>query len=1138
MTAPAYLHLPGSVDDRSTVLLAYDFTAPSSYVTVNTADVELAVTRAGDTATRINSAGVLETVLANTARFNYDPVTLACKGLLVEGARTNSIRNNTMVGAAVGTPGTIPTSWTRTTPPTGVTFSVEAVGVVNGISYMDVRWVGTPSTGAFMSISFEATTQIAATPNSVWSDSLYLALVGGSTTNLSNLLLVIRNNNAAGTSLSQFITSNVMSSVNSTLTRYTVSTTASTFSHVDTAFVVPYLQMQITSGLAIDLTLRIGMPQLELGEFPTSVIPTSSAAVTRNADVPTVPDTSGFVNSTEGSIVAIADVVGIDTVSSQQVCALTDGTANERIAFRLNQGSNAAYLVSDGGSFQAFISSGSNSLVERTLAACYKVDDFAFYRDGTQVGTDSVGTLPAVTQLDIGHQAGGNHLNGHIQEFIYFPKRLANATLESISADGATIVYNNPTPTRRRQVLGLSEIPNDTPSGLRRFLTKMKETFEVRTAQVGSPLDANPTYRDLITAGLIRVDPNAPLTASGREFTLDTSTWITSNIPAWVTDNTNPPVPTGLTAFANTANLTLVWDTPVFANYSQTLVYRSATDDLSQAELIGSNSGNTYVDDLPPQGTPYWYWIRHESKNQLLSDFNDVSGTSTTNTPAAPTVSHTFSGDQLVISWTTPTSSLAIQYYIISYGAVAGQTVVGISQSSSFRVTADFGGARTYWSQAVDINGGLGIAGSTAVNVVSPGAPTVSQTIVNGSVALSYSSTPGSLPIARYEVRHGASWAAGTPLGSSSATRVELAINWEGDRTFHVGAYDTAGNLSTTTASVFAPSGAVASSLTAQVVDNNVLLRWSATAGTLPIATFNVYRNSVLVGSDPALFSVLFETASGSYEYEIEPIDTAGNAGTSVSTTAVVSQPPDFVLYDNQDSTFSGTATIGYFDADDSTYYTNVDPDETYEDHFTTRGWTTPQDQIDAGYPGFLVGKTVGSYEEEVDYGVTIPSTKITMSPTAAYTSGTVTQTPTLSTSPDGMAYTDYPGVWSVYASAFQYVKFKIDFAAVANGTGLADDTSDLLGIKPLSYILDVKLKTAQGVVTCDSTDVAGTAVDISSWAFIDVHAIVVTPLSTVARIAAYDFVDAPNPTEFKAFLWDTSGVRQSGDASWTVRGV
>lgn len=688
---------------------------------------------------------------------------------------------------------------------------------------------------------------------------------------------------------------------------------------------------------------------------------------------------------------------------------------------------------------------------------------------------------------------------------------------------------------------GLPNLPADTPKGLRRFLEKLKETFEIKTAVRGSPLDANPTFRDLIDAGLIKVDPNAPLTANGREFTTATTSWVTSNIPDWVTDNTLPPTPTGLTASLNTAALVLTWDEPVFSNYKQTLIYRASSNNLSSAVVIGSNTGNTYVDDLPPAGTQYFYWIRHESKSELLSDFNDVNGTSITNAPTAPTVSHSFSGDNLVISWTAPTSNLAIQYYIISYGAVAGATIAGVSQSTSFRSKADFLGARTYWVQAVDINFSIGTADSEVVTVSAPGQPSTAIAVTGGSIALSWTCTPGSLPIDHYEIRYGASWAAGTLLGTTAdADRIELVVNWTGARTFWVSAYDSAGNISDAGSAVFNPTAPSVTSVTPEVVDNNVLLKWVGSAGTLPIDHYKLYKNTVLQSTTPAQFAVVFESSAGDYTYGLAAIDTAGNEGATTSTTASVAQPPDFILFANDQSDLSGTHTDTFEDARGVLVASNDDA-ETWATHFTSRGWTTIQDQIDDGYTRYIVGKTASEYRQTVDYGTVIGSAKITLSPTTFFSYGTVTMTPTIEVSDTGAfagEETTFAGVWSAHSVLFRYVRFIIDFSAAHTGTGLADDTANLLGITPLSFVLDLKLKTYQGMTSCNSADSGGTTVDITDGDFIDVQAITVTPASTSAVIPVYDFVDAPNPTEFKILLFNTSGSRVSGTASWTIRGV
>ena len=54
------------------------------------------------TATRTNKLGLIETVAVNAPRFNYDPITLACKGLLVEETRTNLVLNSEQFSAGWG----------------------------------------------------------------------------------------------------------------------------------------------------------------------------------------------------------------------------------------------------------------------------------------------------------------------------------------------------------------------------------------------------------------------------------------------------------------------------------------------------------------------------------------------------------------------------------------------------------------------------------------------------------------------------------------------------------------------------------------------------------------------------------------------------------------------------------------------------------------------------------------------------------------------------------------------------------------------------------------------------------------------------------------------------------------------------
>ena len=76
--------------------LAIDFTTA-------VLDSRVVISRANNTATRISSNGTIEIVNANLPRFDYNPTTLLCNGLLIEGARTNLLLNALIDGTSLST---------------------------------------------------------------------------------------------------------------------------------------------------------------------------------------------------------------------------------------------------------------------------------------------------------------------------------------------------------------------------------------------------------------------------------------------------------------------------------------------------------------------------------------------------------------------------------------------------------------------------------------------------------------------------------------------------------------------------------------------------------------------------------------------------------------------------------------------------------------------------------------------------------------------------------------------------------------------------------------------------------------------------------------------------------------------------
>jgi hypothetical protein len=362
-------------------------------------------------------------------RFTYNPSTLQPLGLLIEEARTNSIRNNTMQGAVAGTPGTLPTNWS-VAGAAGLTTNVIGTGTSNGVIYVDLQVTGTSSATSYI-LAFDTTTQIAASVGQNWAWSSWIAFVGGSLSNVTTVSADFRESNSGGTQLAAGTVA--LSTLTSSLVRQSATRT---LSEATTAFIQPRLRLTITNGAAIDITLRIGLPQLELGAFATSVIPTTTTALTRNADNDdmTGSNFSSWYNASEGTL--LVEYAVNATGYNGGAAALSDGTFNNRMIIRgITTTNTAASIGVESGSTQWNNGFGGQTTAATKFALAYKTNDIAFTRNGATPLTDTVANIPTVNQLRIGADADGTiKLNGTIRRIAYYPTRLPDATLQALTA--------------------------------------------------------------------------------------------------------------------------------------------------------------------------------------------------------------------------------------------------------------------------------------------------------------------------------------------------------------------------------------------------------------------------------------------------------------------------------------------------------------------------------------------------------------------------------------------------------------------------------------------------------------------------------------------------------------------------------
>jgi hypothetical protein len=400
----------------------------------------IAFTRAS-IATYFDSGGTLRTAAAGEPRIDHDPAAagIPSLGLLIEESRTNSIRNSQAGGVVAGTPGTAPTNWGLAFSSHNITSQIVGTDTENGLTYVDIRYSGTPNSSGSIFPGVEANTQVSASNGQTWTFSSYVKLSGGTLSNVT-VRLYVSARDSGGLDLAEN-TSTTITPTTASLTTQRASATR-TFNNASTARAAGFFEIVYTNGNPIDITLRIAAPQLEQGAFATSYIPTTSAAVIRQADSAVVTPISSFYNQSEGTLFAEASRTHVAKAVSFLLMLKSDESP---VASFVNLESGVAlpaqqrFQVSGGtGAALLNFADGVANTVYR-MAGAYALNDFIGAQNGTLTSADTSGTAPATQdRMTIGMGAttavpfyGGSQC--HIRKIAYFPKRLSNALLETLT---------------------------------------------------------------------------------------------------------------------------------------------------------------------------------------------------------------------------------------------------------------------------------------------------------------------------------------------------------------------------------------------------------------------------------------------------------------------------------------------------------------------------------------------------------------------------------------------------------------------------------------------------------------------------------------------------------------------------------
>jgi hypothetical protein len=537
------------------------------------------------------------------------------------------------------------------------------------------------------------------------------------------------------------------------------------------------------------------------------------------------------------------------------------------------------------------------------------------------------------------------------------------------------------------------------------------------------------------------------------------------------------------------------------------------TSDDWASELLVPVSGRSITFPEVEEGESYRIRLRYVDKDGRAGPWTTIKNHTVAgrvNAPSAPpSATATPDGSRLRIDWESSPEPDVKQYEVRledgNWGVNNSQRIYFGAATTCFRTLSALGGY-TFYIRARDSIGKY----STTSRVVSypyAAPPRVSAinhsfydtTTTSATITLDWDDVEVPFGLKHYRVSH--------PGFSRtvSASAITLPATWLGNRTFSVETVDLNNNISpprNLSITKLAPNPP--QSVRLSVIDNNVMIYWSLPAPTtLPVSHVIIKRGDDFetaesIGRKDGAFTTINEVQAGTYTYWLQTVDTDGYESSAVSRTVRVSEPPDFVFHGKKTSTFNGILTSAI--VENESVVLPVNTSETWEQHFTSRSWTTPQNQIDSGYPRYIQPTAgTGTYRETFDFGTVLASSKVTVNVQGTNISGSPAVSCKIDLSDDNATWAENEGVFEVFGSNFRYARVTI---TVTGG----DIT--IYRLNSLTCEAAAKLKNDAGFTSCSALDALGTVANFTKD-FIDVTSVTVTPSGTTPITAVYNYQDA-----------------------------
>jgi len=404
------------LDKASLIVTPNSYKASKLYSVIPSSGAgDMDVVRA-TTATRVNASGLIESVGLNIPRIDY--TNGSCPSLLVEPQRTNLALYSEQFDNAI---------WVKQLSTISANATTSPSGIVNADKYIPTNANG-----------FHPVNQsISVTNGASYSFSIYAKAAG------YNFLLI---NTSAGSAsgnvgpLFDLSNGTLIGSLGGNNYNAKIKAVGDNWYRIDFSYITSGILTLVdinafpTSAIASyagngTSGVYLWGAQLELGAYATSYIPTVASTVTRNADVISKTGISSLIGQTEGTLFCDVNLNSRANFTYFAIAPNIVSTSTYIGIFVTSSIIGFEIIIS--GVVQVGINFSNSSTGRFKIAAAYKNNDFAFYINGNLIGIDTLGNIPACSDLGLNAFSQAQTLNYNSVQL--YKTRLTNTELQSLT---------------------------------------------------------------------------------------------------------------------------------------------------------------------------------------------------------------------------------------------------------------------------------------------------------------------------------------------------------------------------------------------------------------------------------------------------------------------------------------------------------------------------------------------------------------------------------------------------------------------------------------------------------------------------------------------------------------------------------